>query len=91
MRRALQDGHTPRFLHDSATSKSLPHERQRARKKPCAKIPHFKYSRSSLDVLRQGALVLLPGFCEKRLKVLGDDPVERRGFGFVPLVVFGRG
>ena len=30
------------------------------------------------------------GFCEKRLQVLGDDLVERRGFGFVPLVAFGR-
>ena len=91
MRRALQDGHTPRFLHDSATSKSLPHERQRARKKPCAKIPHLKYSRSfSFDVLRQGTLVRLEGFCEKRLEALGDDLVQRRGFRFVQLVAFGR-
>jgi hypothetical protein len=35
--------------------------------------------------------VFLPCFCEKRLKVLGDDLVERRGFEFVPLAVFGRG
>ena len=33
MRRALQDGHTPRFLNDNATSKSFQHERQCARKK----------------------------------------------------------
>jgi hypothetical protein len=45
----------------------------------------------ALDVLRQGAHVFLPCFCEKRLKVLGDDLVERRGFEFVPLAVFGRG
>ena len=32
----------------------------------------------------------LAGFCEKRLEVLGDDLVERRGFGLVPLVLFGR-
>src|SRR5450432_8411 len=45
----------------------------------------------ALDVLRQGTLVLLSGFCERRLKVLGDDLVELRGLGFVPLVAFGRG
>src|SRR5450432_3454018 len=44
----------------------------------------------ALDVLRQGTLVRLAGFCEKRLEVRGDDLVERRGFGFVPLVAFGR-
>src|SRR5450432_1599736 len=44
----------------------------------------------ALDVLRQGTLVLLPGFCEKRLEVLGDDLVQRRGLGFVLLVAFAR-
>ena len=31
----------------------------------------------ALDVLRQGTLVLLPGLCEKRLKVLGDGLVTK--------------
>jgi len=44
----------------------------------------------ALDVLRQGTLVRLAGFCEKRLEVLSDNLVERRGLGLVPLVAFGR-
>jgi hypothetical protein len=50
MAEPAQRVHTPRFLHDSATSKSLSPERQRARKKPCAKIPHFKLAQLALDV-----------------------------------------
>src|SRR5450755_4498366 len=45
----------------------------------------------ALDVLRQGTLVRLARFCEKRLKVLSDDLVEWRSLGLVPLVAFGRG
>jgi hypothetical protein len=44
----------------------------------------------ALDVSRQGTLVRLAGFCEKRLEVLSDNLVERRGLGLVPLVAFGR-
>jgi hypothetical protein len=91
MRRALQDGHTPRFLHDSATSRSLPHERQRARKKPCAKIPHFKYSRSSRSTYcGRARFVRLARFCEKRFEVLSDNLVEWCSLGLVPLVAFRR-
>ena len=45
----------------------------------------------SLDVLRQGTLVFLAGFSEERLEMLGDDLVERRGLGLVPLVALGLG
>ena len=43
------------------------------------------------DVLRQGTFVLLAGFREERLEVLGNDLVQRRSRGLVPLVAFGRG
>lgn len=36
IRRAWQEGHTPRFLHENATSRALPHALQRARRKLCA-------------------------------------------------------
>src|SRR5450432_4290831 len=45
----------------------------------------------ALDVLRQGTLVRLVRFCEKRLEVLSDNLVEWRSLGLVPLVAFGRG
>src|SRR5450755_4037077 len=44
----------------------------------------------ALDVSRQGTLVRLAGFCEKRLEVLGDDLVQRRRLGLVSLVALGR-
>ena len=39
MRRALQDGQSPLFLHENATSRSCPQEPQCTRAKPCARIP----------------------------------------------------
>jgi hypothetical protein len=44
----------------------------------------------ALDVLRQGTLVGLARFCEKRLKVPSDNLVEWCSLGLVPLVAFGR-
>src|SRR5450432_252462 len=76
MRRALQDGHTPRFLHDSAISKSLPHVRHRSQKAVRQDPALQVLAQLALDVLRQGTLVRLARFCEKRLEVLGDNLVE---------------
>jgi len=45
----------------------------------------------ALDVSRQGTLVRLAGFCEKRFEVLSDNLVEWRSLGLVPLVAFERG
>jgi len=47
MRRALHEEQTPRRLHEKATTSSQPQLSQRACKKPCAKMPHFKNARSS--------------------------------------------
>jgi len=42
MRRVLQDGQTPRPLHENAIRKSWPQSPQRARAKPWAKMPHSR-------------------------------------------------
>jgi hypothetical protein len=42
MRRALQEGQTPRFLHEKATSSSWPQLLQVARRKPCSSRPHSR-------------------------------------------------
>lgn len=42
LRRALQLGHTPRFLHENATASPRPHASQRARTKPRSSRPHCR-------------------------------------------------
>ncbi len=43
IRRPPHDGHTPRRLHENATSMSWPHPPQRALPKPWASTPQRKY------------------------------------------------
>lgn len=43
----VTDGHTPRPLQEKAISRSLPQSSQRARAKPCARMPQRRYSRES--------------------------------------------
>ncbi len=42
MRRALQDGHTPRRLQEKATRKSWPQPPQRTRANPFARTPQAR-------------------------------------------------
>jgi hypothetical protein len=51
---ALQDGQTPRPLHEQATTKPCPHEAQRARPHPKQRMPPVRYDRRDFDdILRQ--------------------------------------
>lgn len=46
-RRAQHDGHTPRRLHENATSNSSPHPTHRTREPPCASTPQDRYALNS--------------------------------------------
>jgi len=47
MRRAVQDGHTPRPLQEKARSRSCPQSVHRTRAKPWARMPHRRWPRKS--------------------------------------------
>jgi hypothetical protein len=47
IRRPLQEGQTPRPLHEKATTKPCPHDVQRARPNPKQRMPQVRYDRSS--------------------------------------------
>lgn len=49
---ALQDGHTPRPLHEKATRSSSVQLSQRTRAKPCANTPHSRYRVKSRSTYR---------------------------------------
>ncbi len=49
---ALQEGHTPRPLHEKATSSSSLQLSQRTRAKPCASTPHSRYRAKSRSTYR---------------------------------------
>jgi hypothetical protein len=47
IRRPLQEGQTPRLLQEKATTKTCPHEAQRALPNPKHRMPQVRYDRSS--------------------------------------------
>lgn len=53
MRRVVQDGQTPRHLHEQATTKSCRQSAQRARAQPWARIPHSRVRRNARSVTQQ--------------------------------------
>ena len=93
MRRVVQEGQNPRPLQEKATSISSPHELQRTRAKPLARMPQARYP-LELMTTKPGrpAVASLLHLGKKGLQMGADRLVQHRPLGFAASIPWaGRG
>ena len=74
IRRPLQDGQTPRPLHEKATTKPCPHEAQRALPNPKQRMPQVRYDRSSRSMCAETGCSATARFSSQPIEPLPGFP-----------------
>jgi hypothetical protein len=78
IRRPLQEGQTPRPLHEKATTKPCPHDVQRARPNPKQRMPQVRYDRSSRSTCAETGCSTTDRFSSQPSRCSATLLVERR-------------